>query len=61
MSDFESLGLKGGIWQGVIARAEPPGRLSLVHLGERIAEVLATPEGARARRRFSPARGSLAS
>ncbi|KGJ04855.1 hypothetical protein SAMN04487972_108149 [Paracoccus halophilus] len=46
MSDFESLGLKGGIWQGVIARAEPPGRLSLVHLGERIAEVLATPEGA---------------
>lgn len=45
MSDFESIGLKGGIWQGILTRPEAPGRLSLVHLAERIAEARATPEG----------------
>lgn len=46
MSDFESIGLKGGIWQSVLARDHEPARLSLVHLGERIAEARATAEGA---------------
>lgn len=45
MSDFESIGLKSGIWQGILTRAEAPRRLSLVHLAERIAEARATPEG----------------
>ena len=30
MSEFESLGLRGGIWQGIVQRATPPGRLLLV-------------------------------
>ena len=33
MSEFESLGLRGGIWQGIVQRATPPGRLLLVHEG----------------------------
>lgn len=44
MSDFESMGLKGGIWQGILTRPEAPGRLSLVHLADRIAEARATPD-----------------
>ncbi|MFC3527439.1 hypothetical protein ACFOMH_04575 [Paracoccus mangrovi] len=46
MSDFESMGLKGGIWQAMLVRGHEPARLSLVHLGERIAEARATAEGA---------------
>lgn len=45
MSDFKSIGLRGGIWQGMLARDQEPARLSLVHLGERIAEARATAEG----------------
>ncbi len=45
MSEFESLGLKGGIWQGVLRRETPPGRLLLVHMGEPVAEARAEPEG----------------
>ena len=47
MSEFESLGLKIGIWQGILRRETPPGRLMLVHMGSPVAEALATaePEG----------------
>lgn len=45
MSEFESLGLRGGIWQGIVQRATPPGRLLLVHAGRRVAEARVTPEG----------------
>ncbi|MBP6677842.1 MAG: hypothetical protein KA156_02010 [Paracoccus sp.] len=45
MSEFESLGLRGGIWQGVVQRAAPPGRLLLIHAGRRVAEARVTPEG----------------
>lgn len=45
MRKFDSLGLKGGIWQGILSGSEPPARLVLVHLGERIAEARVTPHG----------------
>lgn len=45
MSEFQSLGLRGGIWQGFVQRATPPGRLLLVHAGRRVAEARVTPEG----------------
>lgn len=44
MNEFESLGLKSGIWQGVIHRDAPPGRLVLVHMGSRVAEARVTVE-----------------
>ncbi|UFS65334.1 hypothetical protein LO749_01860 [Paracoccus denitrificans] len=44
MNEFESLGLKGGIWQGVLHRDAPPGRLVLVHMGSRLAEARVNPE-----------------
>ncbi|QRZ12289.1 hypothetical protein JWJ88_06545 [Paracoccus methylovorus] len=44
MSEFESLGLKSGIWEGVIHREAQPGRLVLVHMGSRLAEARATAE-----------------
>ena len=44
MDEFESLGLKSGIWQGVLRRDTAPGRLLLVHLGSRVAEARVTPQ-----------------
>lgn len=44
MSDFESFGLRSGIWQGVLRRDDAPGRLVLVHMGNRVAEGRATQE-----------------
>ncbi|MCJ1903040.1 MULTISPECIES: hypothetical protein [Paracoccus] len=44
MSEFESLELKSGIWQGVIHRDAQPGRLVLVHMGSRVAEARLTAE-----------------
>lgn len=44
MSDFESFGLRSGIWQGVLRRDAAPGRLVLVHMGNRVAEGHATEE-----------------
>lgn len=48
MEGFESLGLKGGIWEGFLHRQTPPGRLVLAHLGQRvgIARATAQEEGA---------------
>ncbi|RCW84082.1 hypothetical protein [Paracoccus lutimaris] len=45
MREFESLGLKAGIWQGMLMRGTPPGRLILVHLGAPVANARVTPEG----------------
>lgn len=45
MDRFESLGLKGGIWQGVVRREQPFGRVVLTHLGEVIALATVTPDG----------------
>lgn len=42
MEEFESLGLKSGIWQGILQREDPPGRLVLVHLGVRVADARVT-------------------
>lgn len=44
MSEFESLGLKSGIWQGVLRREAAPSRLLLVHMGVRVAEARATTQ-----------------
>lgn len=44
MEMFESLGLKSGIWQGILRRDRAPGRLLLVHLGDRVAEAHATAQ-----------------
>ncbi len=45
MDRFESLGLKGGVWQGTIHREKAPGRVILTHLGEVVAEVEVTAAG----------------
>ena len=44
MDQFESLGLKSGIWQGVLRRDTPPGRLLLVHMGARVGDARATAQ-----------------
>jgi len=38
MTEFVSLGLQGGVWQGVLYRDTRPGRLMLVHMGDCVAE-----------------------
>lgn len=43
MAEFESLELNGGIWHGVLRGHTSPGRLILVHLGDRVAEAQLTP------------------
>lgn len=44
MDQFESLGLKSGIWQGTLRRETPPDRLLLVHMGNRVGEARATAQ-----------------
>lgn len=44
MDQFESLGLKSGIWQGVLRRDTPPARLLLVHMGARVGDARATAQ-----------------
>lgn len=44
MDQFESLGLKSGIWQGILRRDTPPLRLVLAHLGARVGEARATSQ-----------------
>lgn len=44
MDQFESLGLKSGIWQGILRREAPPARLLLVHMGNRVGEARATAQ-----------------
>ena len=38
MADFESFGLKAGIWAGVLHRSDAPKRVLLIHLGAPVAE-----------------------
>lgn len=38
MSDFENLGLKAGIWSGLLHRSAAPQGAGLVHNGELVAE-----------------------
>lgn len=45
MNQFETLELKGGIWHGVLQSDTEPGRIILVHYGERIAQARVTPNG----------------
>ncbi|MDF3607704.1 hypothetical protein PE067_17100 [Paracoccus sp. DMF-8] len=42
---FEQIGLKGGIWQGVLHRDARPGRVILTHLGETVTEARVTEDG----------------
>lgn len=44
MDQFESLGLKSGIWQGILRRDQAPGRLLLVHMGSRVGDARATAQ-----------------
>ncbi|MTH33021.1 hypothetical protein GL279_00210 [Paracoccus limosus] len=44
MDRFESLGLKSGIWQGVLHGDAAPGRLLLVHMGARVGDARATAQ-----------------
>lgn len=46
MTNFESLGLKSGIWQGLLHRETAPTRLVLVHLGERLGDARVTAQEA---------------
>lgn len=41
---FEQIGLKGGLWQGIIARDSRPGRVILTHQGETVAEARVTED-----------------
>ena len=38
MADFESFGLKAGIWAGVLRSNDAPKRVQLIHLGAPVAE-----------------------
>lgn len=43
MAEFESLELNGGTWHGILRSDTPPGRLILVHFGDRVAEAQLSP------------------
>lgn len=45
MADFESLGLKGGIWQGLLHGHDAPRRVALTLLGEIVSTARVSPEG----------------
>lgn len=44
MSDFETLGLKAGLWSGLLHRDEAPVRVMLVHMGRPVNEGTVRPE-----------------
>lgn len=43
--DFTSLGLKSGVWEGVLTDADRPARVALVLHGRTLAEAAVTPDG----------------
>ncbi|WP_134724479.1 hypothetical protein [Paracoccus luteus] len=43
--DFTSLGLKSGVWEGVLTDADRPGRVALVLHGRTLAEAAVIPDG----------------
>ncbi|WBU57125.1 hypothetical protein [Paracoccus sediminicola] len=45
MAEFESLGLKAGIWSGLLHRAAPPARVRLFHRGAPVAPAGITAAG----------------
>lgn len=45
MPQFESEGLKGGLWRGRLTADTAPGRLVLTHHGEIVAEARLSPDG----------------
>lgn len=45
MSDFETLGLKAGIWSGLLKRAEAPARITLMHMGKPCGDARLSPAG----------------
>lgn len=45
MAEFENLGLKSGIWSGLLRRDAAPERVGLVHRGEVVAEARITAAG----------------
>ena len=44
MTDFESLGLKAGVWAGVLRRPAAPRRVLLTHLAVPVAEAKIRPD-----------------
>lgn len=46
MDRFESVGLKGGVWQGILHRERAPDRLILTHHGDTVAQARITEGGA---------------
>lgn len=45
MDDFEPLGLKGGVWHGVLRRSDAPRRVALTLLGEIVSIARISPDG----------------
>lgn len=45
MSQFESEGLKGGLWRGRLTCDTAPGRVVVTHHGEIVAEARLSPDG----------------
>lgn len=43
MANFENLGLKTGVWSGLLHRVAAPERVGLTHHGEVVAEARVTP------------------
>lgn len=45
MERFESVGFKGGVWQGILHRERAPDRVILTHHGETVAQARVTDGG----------------
>ncbi|MDO5529777.1 MAG: hypothetical protein Q4F71_10280 [Paracoccus sp. (in: a-proteobacteria)] len=45
MSEFETIGLQGGIWSGLLSREVPPAAIHLVHAAEIVGTAQITAEG----------------
>lgn len=45
MSDFETLGLKSGIWSGLLHREKAPAHVVLLHAGDIVADADVTEDG----------------
>ena len=43
MDEYEDQGLRGGVWRGQLRRAQAPGRILLVHMGEVVCEAAVRP------------------
>lgn len=43
MAEFENIGLKAGVWSGLLHRSTAPDVIGLIHQGERVAEARVAP------------------